>query len=128
MATVRSVTVRIARRKMDGALYNPRNRWSEKVMLFAFVEDDEGRLGVGETWLMEGGAGAVKAVIEEDMAPLVIGRRSFEVRALTETLIDKKIIEANGGEVVATEFFPLDGLGYQSEGQRDCAKTFHNFG
>lgn len=107
MATVRSVTVRIARRKMDGALYNPRNRWSEKVMLFAFVEDDEGRLGVGETWLMEGGAGAVKAVIEEDMAPLVVGRRPFDVRALAETMFKTTDLSGRPG-ITAAAWGALD--------------------
>lgn len=107
MATVKSITVRIARRKMDGALYNPRNRWSEKVMLFAFVEDDEGRLGVGETWLMEGGANAVKSVIEDDMAPLVIGRRPFEARALTETMFKSTDLSGRAG-ITAAAWGALD--------------------
>lgn len=107
MDRISSVTVRIVRRKMDGAAWNPRTRWGEKVMLFAFVEDAAGRLGVGEAWLNEGGAGAVKAVIEEDMAPLVVGSLPFEARGLTETMFRGTEISGRVG-ITAAAWGALD--------------------
>ena len=83
---VRRVTVRTIERDMGGAVWNPRTRWSRKVMLLAFVEDGAGRLGVGEAWLHEGGAGAIRSIIEDDLAPLVVGRSPLEARGLTETV------------------------------------------
>lgn len=97
MDTVRSITVRIVKREMGGGEWNPRTRWRHKVMLFAFVEDAAGRIGVGEAWLNDGGAGAVKAVIEEDMAPLVVGRTPFEARGLTETMFSGTAISGRTG-------------------------------
>ena len=83
---VRRVTVRTIERDMGGAVWNPRTRWSRKVMLLGFVEDGAGRLGVGEAWLHEGGAGAIRSIIEDDLAPLVVGRSPLEARGLTETV------------------------------------------
>ncbi|WMS43681.1 mandelate racemase/muconate lactonizing enzyme family protein [Acuticoccus sp. MNP-M23] len=86
MDPVKQITVRVVAREMGGAVWNPRTRWTSKVMLFAFVEDTAGRIGVGEAWLNEGGARAVRAVIEDDMAPLVVGRCPFEARGIAETM------------------------------------------
>jgi len=86
MDTVKSITVRTVTREMGGAVWNPRTRWHAKTMLLAFVEDSAGRLGVGESWLNEGGASAVRALIEEFMAPRVIGRPPFQARALAQEM------------------------------------------
>lgn len=101
MDTVKKVTVRIVRREMDGAVWNPRTRWSSKVMLFVFVEDGAGRLGVGEAWLNEGGAKAVKSVIKDDLAPLVVGRPPLDVRGLAETVFRSTDLSGRAGITAA---------------------------
>ncbi|MEM8551795.1 MAG: mandelate racemase/muconate lactonizing enzyme family protein [Pseudomonadota bacterium] len=97
MEKVKSVTVRVVEREMGGAVWNPRTRWRKKVMLFAFVEDGAGRLGVGEAWLNEGGAGAAKSVIEDDLAPLVVGRSPFRARGLTDIVARGTEISGRSG-------------------------------
>lgn len=83
--TVRSVTVHQLRCEMPGALRNARRRWTHKDILLVFVEDDKGRLGVGEGWTSYASPRALAATIEDDIAPLALGRSPVEARDLVET-------------------------------------------
>ena len=60
--------------EMPGDLRNARRRWTSKPMLFAFAETREGPIGIGEGWTSYGSARALAATIEDDIAPLVVGR------------------------------------------------------
>lgn len=94
MGRVSKVVVRVVEREMDGAVWNPRTRWTRKTILLAFAEDEAGRVGVGEAWVQGGGAAAVRATIEEELAPLAIGRSPHEARALTERVF--RAVETSG--------------------------------
>jgi L-alanine-DL-glutamate epimerase-like enolase superfamily enzyme len=98
---VRRVVVRVVEREMGGGVWNPRTRWTRKVMLLAFLQDDAGRTGVGEAWLHEGGAGAIRAIIEDDLAPLVVGRRPTEARRITETVFRAAELSGRTGAAAA---------------------------
>ena len=99
--TVKSITVRVVTRDMGGGSWNPRTRWTRKTMVLAFVEDGAGRLGVGEAWIAEGGASAIRAIIEEDMAPLVVGRSPFGARGLTHVMFRASEMSGRGGATAA---------------------------
>jgi L-alanine-DL-glutamate epimerase-like enolase superfamily enzyme len=80
--------VRIARctpllleRSMPGTSWNPRLRWDKKRILLVFVESACGKVGVGEAWLTGGTPRAVQAIIEEDLAPRLVGADPFAVTA-----------------------------------------------
>ncbi|WP_108658628.1 mandelate racemase/muconate lactonizing enzyme family protein [Acuticoccus kandeliae] len=101
MSAVRSVTVRVAERTMEGTLWNPRTRWITKPIILAFIEDEAGRIGVGEAWVYDGGVTAIAAIIREDMAPAIVGRSPFETRRLTERMFRAAEMSGRGGATAA---------------------------
>ena len=75
--SIARVTVRVIERDMGGRSWNPRMRWSRKQILLAFVETADGKVGVGEAWVTGGTPRAIQAVIEDDIAPLLVGEEPF---------------------------------------------------
>ncbi|MEO1106050.1 MAG: hypothetical protein AAFW98_20345, partial [Pseudomonadota bacterium] len=107
MDTVKHVTVRIVSKKMSGAVWNPRTRWGAKVIVFAFVEDAAGRIGVGEAWINEGGAEAVKAIIANDFAPMIVGHPPSHARRVTHEVQRDTEISGRSG-IAAAAWSALD--------------------
>lgn len=79
--TIARVTVRSIERAMPGTVWNPRLRWDKKRLLLVFVEDSAGKIGCGEAWLTGGTPTAIRATIEEDLAPRLVGEDAFAVTA-----------------------------------------------
>ncbi|MEM7042066.1 MAG: mandelate racemase/muconate lactonizing enzyme family protein [Pseudomonadota bacterium] len=84
--SIRKVIPRLIERGMDGKAWNPRTRFHRKQILLVFVEDQAGRLGVGECWLHAATPRALIALIEDDLAPLVFGIEPHCAGAVTERL------------------------------------------
>lgn len=95
------VTTRLIQRQMDGTVWNPRNRWTGKSILLAFVEAEGGEIGVGEAWVSGGTPSAVKATIDEDIAPRLIGRDAFFVRGFAEEMFRSSEMSGRIGTVGA---------------------------
>jgi L-alanine-DL-glutamate epimerase-like enolase superfamily enzyme len=81
---IKRVIPRLIEREMGGKIWNPRTRFHKKQILLVFVEDDAGRLGVGECWIHGAAPRALIAIIEDDLAPLVVGTEPHRVGAVTE--------------------------------------------
>jgi L-alanine-DL-glutamate epimerase-like enolase superfamily enzyme len=96
---VKRVTTRLIEREMTGGLRNPRTRWTRKRILLCFVESEAGLVGVGEAWVSGGSARAIQATIEDDLAPLVVGREPFAVTGIAHQVY--RSVE-NSGRVGAT--------------------------
>ncbi len=79
--TIARVVVRTIERAMPGVAWNPRMRWDRKSLLLAFVESADGRVGCGEAWLTGGTTEAIRATIEDDIAPRLRGENPFAVTA-----------------------------------------------
>ncbi len=103
---VERVTTRLVRREIGGGVWNARSRWATKSMVLAFVETDGGEVGVGEGWTTAGSPEALVRVIEDEVAPLVVGEDPFFVSrvwhrafAATETSSRAGIVAAALGAV-----------------------------
>ena len=81
---VKKIIPRLIEREMGGKVWNPRTRFHKKQILLVFVEDEAGRLGVGECWLHGSTPRALIAIIEDDLTPLVIGKEPPRIGAVTE--------------------------------------------
>ncbi len=86
---------------MGGGLFNPRMRWNTKQFVLVFVEDHDGCMGVGEAWAGSGSPRAVQAIIEEDLAPQVIGAECFEIERLAHEIFKSTEISIRSGIVAA---------------------------
>lgn len=82
---ITSVAVRTLRLAMPGDARNARRRWTEKSILLCFVETDAGLTGVGEGWTSYASPRALTATIEDDVAPLIVGRDLDDIDDLEET-------------------------------------------
>ena len=81
---VKKIIPRLIEREMGGKIWNPRMRFHKKQILLVFVEDEAGRLGVGECWVHGGSPRAIVAIIEDDLTPLVIGMEPARIGGITE--------------------------------------------
>ena len=98
---VRRVTVRLIEREMTGGLRNPRQRWTKKRILLCFVESEGGLVGVGEAWVSGGSPRAIQAIIEDDLAPLVVGRAPSEVTGIAHQVARRTEMSGWSGAVAA---------------------------
>ncbi|MEO1020291.1 MAG: mandelate racemase/muconate lactonizing enzyme family protein [Pseudomonadota bacterium] len=99
--TIRRVTVRTIEEAMEGGLYNPRMRWTHKQIVLVFLEDSAGRIGVGEAWTSGASPLALEAIINDDLAPLVIGAECFEVPRLADQVFKSTELSARSGIIAA---------------------------
>jgi L-alanine-DL-glutamate epimerase-like enolase superfamily enzyme len=81
---IRKVTPRLIEWEMSGKAWNPRTCFRKKQILLVFVEDQIGRLGVGECWLHGTTPRALIALIEDDMTPLIVGTEPHRIGTYTE--------------------------------------------
>ena len=71
---VKEVEVVTLKLPMAGSQRNARRIWTEKSFLFCFVTAEDGTVGVGEGWTSYASPRALAATIEDDVAPLAVGR------------------------------------------------------
>ena len=76
MATIKDIHVRTLEKPLDGTIRNPRYRWTVKRSFLVFVETSDGRVGAGESWVDGGAPGSLKAFVEEDLKPVLVGQDS----------------------------------------------------
>ena len=98
---IRECTTRVVTRKTDRAQWNPRSRWNEKRLVLAFLTLDDGTTGIGEAYCDCGVPESVQAIIERDLAPLVIGQSPLRTRRLWHAMIETSIVSAKAGACYA---------------------------
>lgn len=85
--------------KMDEVRYNANSRLSERVCLLVKVHTDEGLYGLGESLHGGSSVAATVAVIEEELAPLVIGEDPLMTERIWQKCFHNTMIHARGGIV-----------------------------
>ena len=64
---------------MGGDLWNPMMSFATKDTVYVFAETESGECGVGEVWPAYGSADSIVFIINNDIAPLVVGEDSEEI-------------------------------------------------
>lgn len=82
---VKSVSVHRLSFEMGGGQRNARRTWTQKDIVLVFVETDCGLVGVGEGWTSYASPRALQAMIEDDIAPLVVGQSPEIVTTLRQS-------------------------------------------
>ena len=98
---IKRVIPKLIERDMDSRLWNPRMRWSTKSMLLVFVESDAGDIGVGEAWAVGASPRAVVDVIEDEVAPLVVGQDPHYVERFWQEVQATTVLSSRRGIVSA---------------------------
>lgn len=75
-------------KQLDGTMSNPRYVWRVKRSLLTFVFTDDGRIGVGESWVDAGEAGSIRAFIEQDLAGMLVGADPVATEAHFKRAVD----------------------------------------
>ncbi len=101
LSPVRRAFTRTAVRRSDRPQWNPRTRWSEKRVFIAFVEREDGTLGIGEAYCDGGNAQSVIDLIERDVGPLVAGQSPLAARHRWNAIVDSAIVSSKGGALYA---------------------------
>lgn len=92
-----SVSVRSVRMPMSGGQRNARRTWTHKPMLFCFVTLENGSVGVGEGWTSYASTNALRATIDDDVAPLVLGRALDDTGDLNRLVRDSCVMSGRYG-------------------------------
>ena len=86
---------------MGNKLWNSQQRWSKKQIVLVFLETDDGHIGVGEGWTAGGSPQALIRTIEDDIAPLVIGREPYYVQRIWADVNRTTALSSRRGIVAA---------------------------
>ena len=95
--TIDAVETRVFRKPFAKAQWNPRTRWTEKVVVLVLVRVGGGIVGVGEAYCDGGSPQSVLNLVELDFAPLVVGRSVVDLGAISTALRETMIVSAKGG-------------------------------
>ena len=98
---IRNIHTRIHTRRYDGALRMHHQSWTEKHAVLVFVEGDGGMMGLGEAWCDAGDPRIVKAYIDRDLAPSVIGMDARRPEAIWSALMRSRVMGQRGGALYA---------------------------
>ena len=118
-----AIETRVFRRAFQKAQWNPRTRWTEKVVVLVLLRVDSGIVGVGEAYCDGGAPQSVIEIIERDFGPLVVTRSLFDLGAIGRSLRETMVVSAKGGAAWAAasaiDIALWDALG-QALGQPVC--------
>ena len=98
---VASCRAHVVTRKLKTPQWNPRTRWNEKNVVLAFLEMDDGRLGVGEAYCDGGSTASVVDLIERDFGPHVVGASPLESARTWSRLFETTQVSTKGGAAFA---------------------------
>ncbi len=98
---IRNLIVKSLHWDLDPPLSNPVLTWYKKEIVLAFIETDTGLTGVGEGWVAGGTARALAATLEDDIAPVVVGRDPRHIAAIWEDMDFSRSITARPGLIRA---------------------------
>lgn len=104
---IKKIIPRLIEHEMGGKVWNPRTRFHKKQILLVFVEDEAGRLGVGECWVHGGSPRALIAIIKDDLAPLVAGIEPHRAGTITEQ-IRRAVETSNQAGIVAAAWSGIE--------------------
>ncbi|MBH61368.1 MAG: hypothetical protein CL569_02735 [Alphaproteobacteria bacterium] len=98
---IKNLIVKLLRWDLDPPVSNPILTWDKKEIVVVFVETEDGMFGVGEGWVAGGTARALVATLEDDVAPVVVGRDARDIAAIWEDLDLSRSISARPGIIRA---------------------------
>lgn len=94
---ITDLTVHVFTKRLDNPPRNARTTWTSKSVLLVRVQTDSGHFGVGEAWVDGGDPGSVKAILEQDVRPLLLGRDPLLTEAVFDLLVDTTIVTGKRG-------------------------------
>lgn len=98
---ITDVRTRVLERPLDGSIRNPRFPWTVKRSLLTFVETEDGRLGVGESWV-DGAAGdSIVAHIRSEVRPALIGEDARLTERHFKAAIDRAVVSTRRSQTWA---------------------------
>ena len=120
---IEAIETRVFRKPFAKAQWNPRTRWSEKVVVIVLVRVAGGITGLGEAYCDGGSPQSAIDIVERDFAPLAVGRSLLDLGAIAVALHGSMVVSAKGGAAWAAasgvDIALWDALG-QALGQPVC--------
>lgn len=98
---IKRVFVRVHERRYEKPSRNPHVRWDAKFAVLAFVETSGGALGVGEAWCDSASLRSVIALIEDDLAPAIIGMPVSAPESIWREMMRREPMNLRGSALYA---------------------------
>ncbi len=94
---ITGIRTRVVTRRYDPPPANPRSTWNERHAVLVFVETDAGLTGLGEAYSEGGTPDTVVSVIEQDLAPLVVGESPFARELIRHRIQESTVVSGKSG-------------------------------
>lgn len=94
---ISNVVTKHLQRDMGNRVWNAQQRWNIKHVVLVFIETDSQHIGLGECWV--GGASplALMNTIEDDIAPMLIGKHPFYINRIWHDVFKRTELSARRG-------------------------------
>ena len=98
---VKDLTVCVATKQYGSGLRNTLHAWNEKHAVLAFIETEDGVVGIGEAWCDGGAPETVASLIARDLKSLLIGRPVWAIEQFHARALHTNVMSAKGGILYA---------------------------
>jgi L-alanine-DL-glutamate epimerase-like enolase superfamily enzyme len=94
---ITGIRTRVVTRRYDPPPANPRATWNERHAVLVFVDTDAGLTGLGEAYTEGGTPDTVVSVIEQDLAPVVVGLSPFARELIRHRVQESTVLSGKDG-------------------------------
>lgn len=98
---IKQVTAMILRYQYEEGIADAQNYFSTRNAVIVTVETDTGLTGIGESACFGGPAESTKYIIENELAPLVVGEDPTRIERLWKKIFDRTRQHGRGGLIMA---------------------------
>lgn len=98
---IREVSAMILRYRYETGIADAQNYFSVRNAVLVEVRTDNGLVGVGESACFGGPAESTKYIIEQELAPLLVGEEATNIEYLWKKLFDRTRQHGRGGVIMA---------------------------
>ena len=107
MSAITNLRIRTHCNDLSGKFWNPAIHWTDKHAVFVEIEDDEGRIGLGECWCFDAAPDALCAFLRTEIIPSFLGQHLSAHQDISADLMRRATLTARHG-ILASALSGID--------------------
>ncbi|WP_319530149.1 mandelate racemase/muconate lactonizing enzyme family protein [uncultured Cohaesibacter sp.] len=97
MSVIKSISTYSHINDLQGRVWNPAIRWTQKHAIFIEVESDDGFIGLGEAWCFDTAPDCLLAYIATEVVPAFLGRDIADLETISDALLRRATLTSRHG-------------------------------
>ncbi|WP_342075081.1 mandelate racemase/muconate lactonizing enzyme family protein [Yoonia sp. SS1-5] len=107
MSVITDIRIHTHCNDLSGKFWNPAIRWTYKYAVFVEIEDDQGRVGLGECWCFDAAPDTLCAFLRTEVIPAFLGQEVAAVEEISASLTRRATLTARHG-ILASALSGID--------------------